>query len=210
MMRFAAGIHGESANGKTCDRQSYVRSRRHAPERAQTPLEEEARRQLNARNQHRRRRVKGNFLVNVAARFAASAALIIRFRRRRFERKRVLFFETPNLIQLRRDFRYEAGGALEHGLAARIVRDHQGVGDVKLVACARQGYVPEATLFVLAVGVAQAAWRGEFSVRSPYDEDRAPFESLGLVDGGERQRLVLVAAFDHVLGGQSLRRAVAF
>src|SRR5437763_2524334 len=79
-----------------------------------------------------------------------------------------------------------------------------------MVACAREGDVPEAAFFVFAFGVAKGAGRGELAVGGPDDEDGAPFETFGLMDGGEREYLVLVAAFDNVLGCQGLRRAVAF
>ena len=86
---------------------------------------------------------------------------------------RRLFFEAPNLVKLRRDFGDEARGTLQHRLAAGIVRDHQGVCDVELVAGARQRHVPEAALLFFAVGVAQRSGRGELAVGGPDDEDGA-------------------------------------
>src|SRR5205085_6259185 len=95
---------------------------------------------------------------------------------------RVLLFETPNLIQLWRDFRCESGGTLQNCLTTGIVRHHQGVRDVELVARARECDVPEAAFFVFAFGVAQGAGRGELAVGGPDDEDGAPVETFGLMN----------------------------
>src|ERR1043166_542380 len=75
---------------------------------------------------------------------------------------------------------------------------------------AREGDVPEASLLFFAFGVAQGAGRGELAVGGPDDEEHAPFETFGLMNRGEREQLVFVAAFDHVFGGERLGRAVAF
>src|SRR5215213_6648219 len=105
--------------------------------------------------------LRGRVLIDVAARLAASASrpAVAVVRRGCFERgrRRALFFEAPNLVQVRGDFGDEAGGALEDGLSGRIVGDHQRVGDVELVAGACEGDVPEAAFFLFALSITERA-----------------------------------------------------
>src|SRR5947209_20479428 len=92
----------------------------------------------------------------------------------RVQRVATLFLKRPDVVKLRRDFCDKARGFLNNCLSV-VISNHQRVCDVKLLGGAREGYVPEAALFLFAFCVAQATWAWELAVRSPDDEDRAPF-----------------------------------
>ena len=101
--------------------------------------------------------------------------------------------DIPDFHEVLRDFGEEAGGALE-GVAVAGVEAEFGVGEVEVVFAAGDADVEEAAFLFEAVGIFEAAAGGKHAIGEPDEEDDAPLEAFGLMQGGERDFLGVRAA----------------